>query len=155
VADAGPRRRRTDRRRDDPPALGAAPAALGPPDPQALVRALAEALASARRQRRAATLVSMSVPEGDGAGLERLADLARATVRDTDVIWRDGRGGLVLLLADADGPASEPALARLRLRLRGRGMIDVQMGRAAPAPGIGAAELLGLARADARPIGGP
>ena len=155
MADAGPRRRRIDRWPDDPPALGSAPGALAQPDPQALLRALAEALEAARRQRRAATLVNKSVPEGDGAVLERVADLARATVRDTDVIWRDGQGGLALLLADADGPASEPALARLRLRLRGRGMIDVQMGRAAPAPGIGAAELLVLARADARPIGGP
>jgi hypothetical protein len=118
------------------------------------VRALGEALDAARRQRRAATLVSLTVPDGGGAALDRLADLARGTVRDTDVLWRDGEGGLALLLADADGPASEPALARLRLRLRGRGMVDVQMGRASPAPGIGAGELLVLARADRRPVGG-
>ena len=83
-----------------------------------------------------------------------MAALTRHTVRDTDAIWRDGERGLALLLADADGPPSEPALARLRLRLRGRGLAAVTMGRAAPPPGIGAEELLLLARADRRPIGG-
>ena len=79
--------------------------------------------------------------------------LTVSSVCRTDAIWRDGEGGLVLMLADADGPRSEPALARLRLRLRGRGMAGVTMGRAAPPPGIGAEELLLLARADRRPIG--
>jgi hypothetical protein len=100
------------------------------------------------------TLVCLALPSSDPAALDRVAALARRTVRDTDGIWRDGERGLAVLLADADGPTSEPALARLRLRLRDRGMGGVLMGRAAPPPGIGAEELLLLARADGRPVGG-
>ena len=153
MASSGPRRRRTDAGRDRPPAFEPTPDGLGPADPRALLRSLGGALESARRQRRPMTLVSLSVAGGDGAGLERVAALTRRTVRDTDAIWRDGQSGLVLLLADADGPRSEPALARLRLRLRDRGLAGITMGRAAPPPGIGAEELLLLARADRRPIG--
>ncbi len=51
-----------------------------------------------------------------------------------------------------DGPNSEPALARLRLRLKAEGMGAALMGRAAPAPGISAADLLALAQADLQPI---
>jgi hypothetical protein len=155
MAATGPRRRRTDGGRRRPPAFGPTPEALGPPDPQGLVRSLGDALDSLRRQRRPVTLVCLSVPEGHRPGLEPVAALTRRTVRDTDALWRDGERGLALLLADADGPRSEPALARLRLRLRARGMREVTMGRAAPAPGIGAEELLLLARADRRPIGNP
>jgi hypothetical protein len=153
MAVSGPRRRRTDGGRQRQP-FGPTPAALGPPDPQALLSSLGEALQAARSQRRPLTLVCLSVPDRDGSGLSRVAALTRNTVRDTDALWRDGERGLALLLADADGPTSEPALARLRLRLRGRGMGEVMMGRAAPPPGIGAEELLQLARADRRPISG-
>lgn len=153
MALGGPRRRRTDAGRDRPPAFEPTPDGVGPPDPEALLRALGGALDSARRQRRPITIVCLGVAPGQGGQLARLAELTRRTVRDTDAIWRDGEGGLVLMLADADGPRSEPALARLRLRLRGRGMVGVTMGRAAPPPGIGAEELLLLARADRRPIG--
>jgi hypothetical protein len=153
VTSGEPRRRRTDARRQRPPAYEPSPDGLGPADPSALLRTLGEALESARRQRRPVTLVSIALVGGGGGALERLADLTRRTVRDTDAVWRDGEAGLVLLLADADGPRSEPALARLRLRLRGRGMAGVAMGRAAPPPGIGAEELLLLARAERRPIG--
>ncbi|HSJ74030.1 MAG TPA: hypothetical protein VK904_06910 [Miltoncostaeaceae bacterium] len=153
MAVSGPRRRRTDAGRDRPPAFEPSPDGLGPADPDALLRSLGGALESARRQRRAMTLVCLSVEPGDPTALERVAALTRRTVRETDAIWRDGERGIVLLLADADGPRSEPALARLRLRLRGRGMPEVMMGRAAPPPGIGAEELLLLARADRRPIG--
>jgi hypothetical protein len=154
VATAGPRRRRTDRG-ERPPALGPVPVALGPPDPAALVAALDAALTTARARRRPATLVCLAVPDSGGPELEAVAALARRTVRATDAMWRDGRNGVALLLADVDGPSSEPALARLRLRLRGRGMGRVAMGRAAPPPGVGARELLLLARADLRPISPP
>jgi hypothetical protein len=153
MTSSGQRRRRTDAGRGRPPAFQPAPDGLGPADPQTLLRSLGGALESARRQRRPITLVCLSVTTGGGGALGRLAELTRRTVRDTDAIWRDGEGGLVLMLADADGPRSEPALARLRLRLRGRGMVGVAMGRASPPPGIGAEELLLLARADRRPIG--
>ena len=43
-------------------------------------------------------------------------------MRDTDGLWPDGPGGLMLVLVDADGPNSEPALARLRMRLRSEGL---------------------------------
>lgn len=149
----GQRRRRTDGGR--PRGRAFAPAAtLGPPDPTALLDSLGGALDEARRQRRPATLVCLTVPAEGGPALERVADLTRRTVRETDALWRDGQDGLALLLADADGPRSEPALARLRLRLRGRGMGGVLMGRAAPPPGIGAEELLALARNDRRPVAG-
>lgn len=154
MAVTGPRRRRTDRARPRPPAFEPTPAAMGPPDPHALLNALEAALEWARRQRRPMTLVCLAMPSSDPAALDRVAALARRTVRDTDGIWRDGERGLAVLLADADGPTSEPALARLRLRLRGRGMGAVLMGRAAPPPGIGAHELLLLARADGRPVSG-
>ncbi|HEX2502973.1 MAG TPA: hypothetical protein VHK00_03445 [Miltoncostaeaceae bacterium] len=154
MAVTGPRRRRTDGPTPRQPPFGPAPAALGPPDPQGLLGSLGEALRAARRQRRPMTLVCLGVPADGGPALERVAELTRNTVRDTDAMWRDGERGLALLLADADGPTSEPALARLRLRLRGRGLGTVTMGRAAPPPGIGAEELLLLARADRRPVGG-
>ena len=48
--------------------------------------------------------------------------LVRHTVRDTDGLWPDGKGGLIIILTDVDGPNSEPALARLRLRLKAEGM---------------------------------
>jgi hypothetical protein len=154
MAVSGPRRRRTDGGRSQPPAFGPTPAPLGPPDPQGLLRALEDALEVARRHRRPMTLVCLSLPQaGDGA-LDRVAAIARSTVRLTDGMWRDGESGLAVLLADADGPTSEPALARLRLRLRGQGMGAVLMGRAAPPPGIDAEELLLLARSDGRPIAG-
>lgn len=108
--------------------------------------------------RRPLTLVALALPPPpDDAALTELATLVRHTVRETDGLWRDGESSLVLILTDADGPNSEPALARLRLRLRGRRRGDVMMGRAAPPPGIGARELLMLARANCRPIapGGP
>jgi hypothetical protein len=103
--------------------------------------------------RRSVVLVSLELTASRGEGdLERLATLLRRTVRDTDAIWRDSRRSLLLLLADIDGPGSEPALARIRLRLRGEGLGAALMGRAAPAPGVAPEELLILAREDARPI---
>ena len=83
----------------------------------------------------------MDVPEpSDAEALARVAALVRTTVRDTDGLWSDGPGSLVLVLVDVDGPNSEPALARLRLRLRREGFGAARMGRASPAPGIGTSE---------------
>jgi hypothetical protein len=98
-------------------------------------------------------LVSLELAESHGeAELARLAALTRRTVRDTDGLWRDGDRSLLLLLADVDGPGSEPALARLRMRLRGEGLGRARMGRAAPAPGIPLEEVMLLAREDTRPV---
>jgi hypothetical protein len=82
----------------------------------------------------------------------RVATIVRRTVRETDGVWRDGDTSLVVLLTDADGPSSEPALARIRLRLRGERLNGVMMGRAAPPPGLPATELLALARSNCRRI---
>jgi hypothetical protein len=119
------------------------------------MRSLEFALETARRHRRPMTLVTITgpIPHSEEE-LARLAGLVRRTVRDTDGLWRDGEDSLVLLLTDADGPNSEPALARLRMRLRGEGLSGASMGRAAPAPGIRADVLLALARDDLTPLSG-
>lgn len=153
MAIAGPRRRRSDARRPQPLPFGPTPGQIGPPDPAGVLRSLEHALDAARRTRRPMTLVALEVPPpADEDGLSALAAIVRSTVRETDGLWRDGDCSLVLLLTDADGPNSEPALARLRLRLKGAHRREVLMGRAAPPPGIGAGDLLLLARADCRPI---
>ena len=155
MATAEPRRRSSDARRPRPQPFGPTPGLIGPADPAGVMRSLRFALDAARRHRRPMTLVTITGPAPHSeAELTRLAMLVRRTVRDTDGLWRDGEDSLVLLLTDADGPNSEPALARLRMRLRGEGLSGASMGRAAPAPGIGADELLALARDDLRPISG-
>lgn len=153
MATAQPRRRHGDGRPPFRPGFGSTPGAMAAPDAAALLRSLALALEGARRARRPLTLVVLMLPDGAASGdLERAAAIVRRTVRTTDGVWRDGRDGLMVVLADADGPNSEPALARLRLRLRAEGLGAARMGRAAPAPGVPAELLLDLARADARPI---
>lgn len=148
-----PQRRRGDARRPQERPFGPTPGGLGAPDPAGMLRSLEHAVGSARRMRRPVTLVALEAPEGAGeAELARVADLVRRTVRDTDGIWRDGPAGLALVLMDADGPGCEPVLARLRMRLRSDGLGGVSMGRAAAAPGIGAADLLDLAHEDRRAI---
>jgi hypothetical protein len=149
----GPARRSGDARRPQPRPFGPMPGTIGPADPAGVMRSITFALESARRLRRPMTLVSLEIPApGDEHILADVADLVRRTVRESDGVWRDGECSLVLLLTDADGPSSEPALARIRLRLKSRGLVDVTMGRAAPPPGLPAEELLLLARQEARPI---
>ena len=158
MATAGPRRRSADTRRPQPQPFGPTPGDIGPPDPDGVARSLEFALEAAHRLRRPMTLVALSAPPPlEEADLARLAAIVRRTVRDTDGLWRDGESSLILLLTDADGPNSEPALARLRMRLKADGLARTSMGRAAPAPGIGPHELLALAREDLSPIssGGP
>jgi len=153
MATAEPHRRRGDSRRPQSRPFAPTTGALGPPDPEGVVRSLGLAVDAARRARRAITLVSLEVPSPlDEPALARVATTVRHTVRDTDGLWRDGSTTLLLVLSDTDGPNSEPALARLRLRLRSEGFGAVLMGRAAAAPGISAADLLALAREDRRVI---
>lgn len=150
---AEPQRRRSDARRPQVRPFGPTPGALGPPDPEGVTRSLELAIVSSRRMRRPITLVSLELPPPvDEPALARIAASVRSTVRDTDGLWRDGPASLILVLTDADGPNSEPALARLRLRLRAEGFGVVRMGRAAAAPGISAADLLDLARDERRSI---
>ncbi len=148
---AAPRRRQTDER--PRPALIAPtpPGPLGDPDPDGVVRSIDVALGAARKGRRHLTLLAISVSDGvvdPQVRLEEVANLVRNMVRGTDGIWRDGPTSLAVLLADVDGPSVEPVLARLRLRFKGVLPGRTRMGRAAAAPGIGASDLLGLARAD-------
>lgn len=155
IAVPRPHRRSVDGRPPRPLPFGPTPGGLGPADPDGVRRSLAHALEAARRHRRPLTLVWLDVALPAGAGdqeLVRVAATVRATVRETDGVWRDGPHSLVLLLADSDGPSCEPALARLRMRLRGDGLAPVRMGRAAPAPGLDPDTLLALARADCRPL---
>jgi len=157
MAMVGPRRRSADARSAGPPAFGPTPGDVGPPDPAGVTRSLELALETSRRLRRPLTLVAMEVPDDElrGDAVTRVAALVRSTVRDTDGLWRDGTGSLVLVLSDVDGPNCEPALARLRLRLRREGFGAALMGRASPPPGISAADLLELARGDRRPVARP
>jgi hypothetical protein len=153
VATTGPRRRRSDARPSAPPAFGPTPGVLGAADPDAVERSVELALEASRRRRRPLTLVVLEAPaDGGEEVLQAIARLVRSTVRGTDGLWRDGPASLVLVLGDVDGPGCEPALARLRLRMRREGLGGSEMGRAAPAPGIGAADLIDLARADRRAI---
>jgi GGDEF domain-containing protein len=125
---------------------------VGAPDPEAFLRSVAHALDAARAARRPLTLVAMEVQPAAGvdaeAVLSRVADIVRRTVRGSDGLWRDGARTLGLLLADADGPRAEPALARIRLRLKGEREAAVRMGRAVAAPGVDAGTLLEIACAD-------
>ena len=151
MAIAHPRRRRADARPPRPAPFAPTTGALGPPDPEAVRRSVAAALEAARRMRRPLTLVLLEMD--DPARLARVARLVRSTLRATDGVWRRDESSLALLLADADGPSAEPALARVRLRLRREGLAGAaSMGRAAAAPGIAAEDLLELARADRRPL---
>jgi hypothetical protein len=136
-------------------AIAPTPAPLGPADPEAVQRSIEAALDVARRLRRPVTLVALQVlAEGEPGQrlLVRMADLVRRTVRESDGVWRDGASTIVVLLADADGPKAEPALARIRLRLKSEGVRGIAMGRATPPPGIGAQALISLAHGDIRPI---
>ena len=152
MAMTGPGRRRGDARAPAPRPFGPTLGGPGDADPDGVRRSLDQALEAVRRMRRALTLVALELPGGTAAELTRFAGIVRRTVRDSDGLWSDGREGLILVLVDTDGPNSEPALARLRMRLRSEGLGAALMGRAAPAPGITADDLLALARADRQPI---
>ena len=148
----GPGRRRGDTGRPVPRPFGPTLDAPADADPDGLRRSLEQALEAVRRSRRPLTLVALELPDAPPPQATRFTAIVRHTVRETDGVWSDGPGGLIVVLVDADGPNSEPALARLRMRLRSEGMGGALMGRAAPAPGISAGDLLAQARADRQPI---
>ena len=155
MAVAPPRRRQSDGRPPLPVAIAPTPAPIGPPDAHAVQSSIEAALEVSRRLRRPVTLVALHVlAQGPAAEklLLRMTDIVRRTVRESDGVWRDGATTIVVLLADADGPKAEPALARIRLRLKSEGVRGIGMGRATPAPGIGAEALIGLAHGDTRQI---
>lgn len=152
MAIAGPGRRRGDARDPKPRPFGPTLAAPGPEDLDGVRRSLEQALETARKVRRPLTLIALQLSGAPADRMAQFTSIVRHTVRDTDGLWPVGTGDLIIILTDVDGPNSEPALARLRLRLKAEGMGAALMGRAAPAPGISAADLLSLAHADLEPI---
>ena len=67
-------------------------------------------------------------------------------------MWRTSVRSLTVLLADADGPSAEPAVARLRLRLQADGPAPLSIGRATAAPGVDPMTLIDLAMSDRRRV---
>ncbi|MFN8110471.1 MAG: hypothetical protein U0Y82_11600 [Thermoleophilia bacterium] len=147
-----PRRRDADDR-PRPALIAPTPAGpLGVPDAAGVLRSIEVALAAARKGRRHLTLVNIQV-NGEAADrevvLHQVAGMVRNMVRASDGIWRDSPSSIAVLLADVDGPTVEPVVARIRLRLKDGLPGRTRMGRAAAPPGVGAADLLELARGDA------
>ena len=145
-----PRRRRIDRRPSQ--SVLAAPTPGGPlvADPEGARSSLQAALEAARGGRRDLTLVVMEAQGGEpDAAVAAMTDVARATLRSTDVVWRDGERSLAALLVDTDGLHAEAALARLGAGLDELDGLAVRVGRTGAVPGIGADDLLELAHLEA------
>lgn len=152
MATQGPLRRRTDLRPRSA-LFGPTPGADAPVARGEFLKSLDHALDSARRGRRFVTLIVVDLkPESDEGLVARLATAVRMMIRETDAMWRTGPRSITVLLADADGPSAEPALARLRLRLRAEAPVSLSIGRATAAPGIDPRSLIDLAKADRREL---
>ncbi len=152
MAKQGPLRRKTDLRPRSA-LFGPTPGALEPVDTESFLKSLDHALDASRRNRRFVTLVVLDLEPGATEDLiARLATIVRNTIRETDAMWRTAPRSFTLLLADADGPSAEPAVARLRLRLRSGAPWPMSMGRATAAPGVSTTTLIDLAKADRREI---
>jgi hypothetical protein len=153
MATHGPLRRKTDLRPRSA-LFGPTPGAVEPVDRESFLKSLDHALDASRRGRRFVTLVVVDI--GDPmteAVVSKLAASVRHMIRETDAMWRTGTRSLTVLLADADGPSAEPAVARLRLRLRGDSPAPLSIGRATAAPGVDPMTLIDLAKADRRTVG--
>jgi hypothetical protein len=152
MATQGPLRRKTDLRPRSA-LFGPTPGAAEPVDRAAFLKSLDHALEASRRGRRFVTLVVLDLaPEAAEAQMARLVAIVRPMIRETDAMWRTAARSVTILLADADGPSAEPAVARLRLRLRSEGPGPLRIGRATAPPGIDPATLIDLATADRREI---
>lgn len=148
MAMQGPLRRKTDLR---PKAalFGPTPGVVEPVDRESFLKSLDHALEASRRGRRFVTLVVVDLqPDASDADVARLLLATRHMIRETDAMWRTSARSLTILLADADGPSAEPAVARLRLRLRAEAKVPLLIGRATAAPGIDTRTLIDLAKAD-------
>lgn len=144
------RRRRSDTR----PERALVPPAPFPPeaDPAGARSAVAEALEAARRWRRPLALAVIEVdlpPDPGRRDAPLLAALALASLREGDAVWLEGAERLLVLLADADLAGVGPPVARVRGELERAGFAAVRVGSAVAAPGIGADELIALARSGA------
>lgn len=152
MATHGPLRRKTDLRPRSA-LFGPTPGAVEPVDREAFLKSLDHALDASRRGRRFVTLIviDMNDPVTEAA-VSQLAAIVRHMIRETDAMWRTGLRSLTVLLADADGPSAEPAVARLRLRLRADAPTPLSVGRATAAPGVDPTTLIDLAKSDRRPV---
>lgn len=151
MSDGREERRSVDRRPDRPPLLPVPPSEPIPPvDARGFGASLALALSTARARRRPVSLVLVDVDED--AALEAVTAVLRTTIRESDGVWRPGPLRLAVLLADAGGPESEPAIERLMVALSDTGA-GISLGRAAAAPGIDAQALFAIAEGDIRQLG--
>ena len=152
MATHGPLRRKTDLHPRSA-LFGPTPGAVEPVDRESFMKSLDHALDASKRGRRFVTLVmvELDAPTTD-AVVGRTATVLRRMIRETDAMWRTDKRVFTILLADADGPSAEPAVARLRLRLIGELPGPASVGRATAAPGIAPDVLVDLARSDQRPL---
>ncbi len=150
MATQGPLRRKTDLRPRSA-LFGPTPGAIEPVDRESFLKSLDHALDASRRGRRFVTLIVVDVQDPvTEAVIAKLSAIVRHMIRETDAMWRTSVRSLTVLLADADGPSAEPAVARLRLRLRAESPSALGIGRATAAPGIDPMELIDLAKSDRR-----
>lgn len=150
MATQGPLRRKTDLRPRSA-LFGPTPGAIEPVDRESFLKSLDHALDASRRGRRFVTLIVVDVQDPvTEAVIAKLSAIVRHMIRETDAMWRTSVRSLTVLLADADGPSAEPAVARLRLRLRAESPSALAIGRATAAPGIDPMELIDLAKSDRR-----
>ena len=121
--------------------------------PDEVRRSIDVALERARSGRRHVTLVTAALPaDADEQHFDHLAMSLRRAIRGGDGLWSDGPRSVVALLADLSGPGALPVLERLERVVQAFSEHGVEIGRASAPPGIGAIDLLGLARADRRPV---
>lgn len=152
MATQGPLRRKTDLRPRSA-LFGPTPGAVEPVDRESFLKSLDHALDASRRGRRFVTLVVVDLlPDASEETVGRLVTVVRRMIRETDAMWRTAPRSITILLADADGPSAEPAVARIRLRLRADAPAPLWIGRATAAPGIDPMTLIDLAKADRREI---
>ena len=152
MATQGPLRRKTDLRPRSA-LFGPTPGAIEPVDRESFLKSLDHALDASRRGRRFVTLIVVDLlPEATEQMVSTLVGAVRRMIRETDAMWRTGARSVCILLADADGPSAEPAVARIRLRLRSDAGQTVYVGRATAAPGVDPRTLIDLAKADRREL---
>jgi hypothetical protein len=153
MATQGPLRRKTDLRPKSA-LFGPTPGAVEPVDRESFLKSLDHALEASRRGRRFVTLVVVDLqPDAPEAEVGRMITAVRHMIRETDAMWRTATRSLTILLADADGPSAEPAVARLRLRMRAETKVPLMVGRATAAPGIDPRTLIDIAKADRQEVG--
>jgi len=113
------------------------------------IRVLDGILADTGRRRRAISVVMLEITRsGRSAFTSRLAsDLARV-VRASDRMWRIGPRTLMVILADVDGGQAVAAAGRLRVWMSNQAMVPLSMAWSAAPPGIDAAGLMELLRAE-------